>query len=213
MLCINRPFFCCLNICQITCIRHLLSLSCMDYCNSLQISLHTPALSLIHSRVVCSLLRVTLLKSKSEPIPTQLKTSSDFLRVPTVSYTYVWPVSHKQASLSLFFVFSLVHSTSLAYLVHTKPIPISGPLNLISLPGALFLWYPYGYIQISAQMLFYERGPIILCLVYSALYFFIALITNEYIIYLLYFFIVWFPHVGCRHNLFSDVSLEPRTVP
>lgn len=79
MLCINRPFFCCLNICQITCIRHLLSLFCMDYCNSLQISLHTPALSLIHSRVVCSLLRVTLLKSKSEPIPTQLKTSVTFL--------------------------------------------------------------------------------------------------------------------------------------
>lgn len=161
----------------------------MDYWNSLQSSFHIPALSLIHSRVVCSLLRVILLKSKSEPIPTLLKTSSDFLMVLTMSYISLTCFLHSIFSVHIFCSSSLVHSTSWTYLVHTKPIPISGPLNLISLPGTLFSRYPYGYIQISAQKLFYQRGPIILFLFYSTLFFFIALITNQYIYFLHIYYI------------------------
>lgn len=142
----------------------------MDYCDSLLSALHTstfsltPALPILYSEWSCQNINQILFLLCS--------TSSDFL---IVAYNVLWkanPASHHHISPSLFYVILPIHSASLVFLVYTKCIHISGPLNLISLPGTPFLRYAHGFIQMSGKMLlFYQRGLIILCFLYSALFF------------------------------------------
>lgn len=133
-------------------------LSCMDCCNSLLNALHTST-SLAHPSIVCSLLRVTLLKPTSDPVPALLKASSDFF-IGACSVLHSLTLLPSTKPLCPYFLSfpPLFPKTSWLPLCTTNPFLSQGPWTWCS-SWKLFPRYLHGFIQPLVRWFLIREAP------------------------------------------------------